>query len=161
VLYHWRDPLIRTVDAGVARVASQLRVSGGTLRGGQALALGFVFVAHAIVADRIWADPMNVGFYFSLALAACLLLCLSALRVEELSPRWVALDRFLGNLSYPVFLGHWLAALALSGLAFDGRHPGGSTLFWSSLLVANFLAYGIHAAVERPIERVRSAIRPR
>lgn len=161
VLYHFRDGLIRAVDEGAERMAPRLGVSAAAVRSGQALAVGLVYVVHAIVAGRLWDDPMDAGFYLSLALTAYLLLCLSGLRVEEVPRRWAAVDRFLGNLSYPVFLCHWLAALLVSAVAFGGRHPGGSVLFFSSLLVVNVLAFAIHAAVERPIERVRSAVRPR
>jgi peptidoglycan/LPS O-acetylase OafA/YrhL len=82
------------------------------------------------------------------------------LRVEELPPRFVALDRSLGNLSYPVFLCHWFAAAIVAWLAFDSRRPAGGALFWSSLILVNLVAYGIHSGVERPVERLRNALRP-
>jgi peptidoglycan/LPS O-acetylase OafA/YrhL len=163
-LYHWREPLIRWLNAGVSFTAAKLvrgvRVREERLRQGQALGVGMMFVAHAVLAGRIWSDPMGVGFYFSLALAAYLLLCLTALRVDELPPRFVAFDRSLGNLSYPVFLCHWFAAVIVAWLAFDSRRPAGGALFWSSLILVNLVAYGIHSGVERPVERVRNALRP-
>ena len=71
------------------------------------------------------------------------------------------MDRFLGDLSYSVFLCHWLVALITTWIFFGTRPVGNSTLFWSSLVGVNVLAYLIHVSVERPVERIRNAVRPR
>jgi peptidoglycan/LPS O-acetylase OafA/YrhL len=163
-VYHWREPLFDALNRGTDRVAARLAplllIRAERVRQWQALVVGLLFVAHALLAGRLWSDPMGAGFYVSLAIAAYLMLCLSTLRVDELPTRLVALDRFLGNLSYPVFLCHWLAAVIVARLAFDSQRPGGSTLFWSSLILVNVVAYGIHSGVERPVERLRNALRP-
>ena len=111
---------------------------------------------------RDWRNghPMYAGFYFSLVLAAYLLVCLSSLDRERLPTRLVQVDRLLGNLSYSVFLCHWLVALMTTWIFFDATPTGDSTLFWSSLAGVNALAYLIHIAIERPVERMRNAVRP-
>lgn len=159
--YHWREPLGRLLDAWVARFATWLRAAESRVRGGLALVVGGLFLINAIAADEIWADPMGVGFYVSLGLTVWLVPCLASLRVDELPSPVVALDRFLGSLSYPVFLCHWLAATVVAWALFESRVPAGGALFWTSLLVVNGLAFGIHALIERPVERFRRAIRPR
>lgn len=102
-----------------------------------------------------------MGFYVSLLLSAYLLICLTSLDTERLPRRVVDLDGFLGKLSYSVFLCHWMVAYFVVWLAFDGARPGGSTLFWYSLMLVNVLAYLIYTWVERPVEGLRRRLRPR
>jgi len=165
-IYHWHVHLLRWQRNAVGGVAAAFRRFGVTstadrLLEWQAPAVGVLFLLHVLFAEAIWGHPMYSGFYFSLALAAYLLLCLSSLNRDRLPARLVQVDRFLGNLSYSVFLCHWLVAMITTWLFFDTPPAGNSTLFWSSLVGVNFLAYLIHVAVERPVERLRNAVRPR
>ena len=165
-IYHWRVPLLRGQRMVVEGMAVALRRLGVTsavdrLLEWQALALGVLFLLHAIFAEALWGHPMYAGFYVSLAIAAYLLVCLSSLDRARLPARLVQVDRFLGDLSYSVFLCHWLVALITTWIFFGSRPAGNSTLFWSSLVGVNVLAYLIHVSVERPVERMRDAVRPR
>jgi len=165
-LYHGRGPLLRWQRRAAGGIAAALRRLGVTVAvdhalAWQALAVGGLFLLHVLFAEAIWGHPMYAGFYVSLALAAWLLVCLSALDRARLPARWVRLDGFLGNLSYSVFLCHWFVALVTTWLFFDARPAGDSTLFWASLAGVNGLAYVVHVAVERPVERLRNALRPR
>ena len=82
---------------------------------------------------------------------------IDAARVPRVLKR---IDDVLGDLSYPVFLCHWLAALLTTWIFFGGQRPPGGTLFWGSLLGIHGIGWLIHVIVERPVERLRNTIRP-
>jgi peptidoglycan/LPS O-acetylase OafA/YrhL len=160
-VYHFREPLGRLLAAWTSWLAGRLQAPESRVRSGQALLIGSLFLVHAVIADEIWTDPMGFGFYLSLALTVLLVPSLASLIAEELPPRVVALDRLLGNLSYPVFLCHWLVAMVVAWAFFGSRAPAGGSLFVSSVVFVNVLAFAVYAFVERPVDSLRSAIRPR
>jgi peptidoglycan/LPS O-acetylase OafA/YrhL len=70
----------------------------------------------------------------------------------RLPDRWIAVDRWLGDLSYPVFLCHWhVASLFLM--------PLGAPLLWASIIPILITSAFIVLVVERPLRSIRSRVR--
>jgi peptidoglycan/LPS O-acetylase OafA/YrhL len=77
-------------------------------------------------------------------------------------PSWFAqLDKRLGEWSYPIFLVHYNVA-ALTGAMFPSINDVDAPwLFLASLPLIHIFGIGIHAMVERPVNRLRDRVRKR
>jgi len=149
VLYHFGQPL-----------RAALRRLGNRRAGTLAFSSGALFVANAVLADEIWSAPMAFGFYASLGMAAVVLTLVDALDVASLPRRVVVCDRWLGRLSYPIFLCHWLAALLSVWIVYGGRRPAeGPAVFLCAQAAVHAIALMVYLGVERPIERLRTIVR--
>jgi peptidoglycan/LPS O-acetylase OafA/YrhL len=114
-----------------------------------------VFFLHAIFADKLWSVRWE-GFYVSLGLAAAAVLSLSELKPSG----WIrSLDRFAGNLSYPVFLCHWPVAVGVAAMMPAGQRVLGWELFAVCLPATIVVAFLIHVSVELPLDGVRATLR--
>ncbi|MEM6535163.1 MAG: acyltransferase [Pseudomonadota bacterium] len=129
-----------------------------------------LFVLHTVFAAEIWGfDRQSSGWgtlfskgYYGLPmstfLCAYLLWALSAVpRDDSLRSRWN--DR-LGDLSYAVFLCHWIVAawLVIAGMDFSNK----PLFFAIAFVIINFFAYVLNRLVERPInDNVRRRLRDR
>jgi peptidoglycan/LPS O-acetylase OafA/YrhL len=103
----------------------------------------------------------QAGFYVNIALAALVVVSQPALRPGPLARR---IDTVLGNLSYPIFLVHWLGGFA-GYLLLSSTVPRGWELVLASAPVIIVLAAALAWLNGRFVEplrwRVRSAERPR
>jgi peptidoglycan/LPS O-acetylase OafA/YrhL len=103
----------------------------------------------------------QAGFYVNIALAALVVVSQPALRPGPLARR---IDTVLGNLSYPIFLVHWLGGFA-GYLLLSSTVPRGWELVLASAPVIIVLAAPLAWLNGRFVEplrwRVRSAERPR
>lgn len=113
-------------------------------------------MGNAIYAVRMYGRYDGVGFYVSLALAAY---CVAALAPRRAPRALVRLDATLGDLSYPIFLGHQAVSIAVAMLALGGARPLDTRLLLLTAPVVHGLAFLIHRRVERPIERLRARVR--
>ena len=120
-----------------------------------------IFVAHALCARFVYSASAlrSWGFYLSLAIAVITQLALLNAGRGNVSRRFRDLDRLLGDLSYPVFLCHVLAAVVV--MRAMSSDPGSFGIFWflASVVLANVIAYALHVLVESPINRVRDRVR--
>src|SRR5262249_42999598 len=135
VLYHVRD---------------DLPAFGPTVR---AVAVA-AFAAHSMLASAIYSDLAGAGFYVSLVLVAIVLMTLRSL--DDRTHPAGRLDRFLGDLSYPLYLTHFHSALLVSWAA-----PGVSGVAAAGLGLgtATSLAWAIHRTSETPLARLRGTLR--
>jgi peptidoglycan/LPS O-acetylase OafA/YrhL len=123
---------------------------------GHALFAVALFAANASVGPQVW-NVFNACFYASVAFTAYAVAALGALRPQDLPPTLRRVDRFLGDLSYPVFLCHWSMAIVIVALGL--AHERGGALFLWSLPLVNLCAWCLHRFVERPAESLRVRIR--
>jgi peptidoglycan/LPS O-acetylase OafA/YrhL len=117
------------------------------------------FAVHASLARVLWKDVGLEGFYVSLGLVALAVVALRSL--DEPGNPSGEVDRFLGDLSYPLFLCHFHAgALVLWALpslcaarlrAAAALGIGGATV----------LAWAVHRVAEAPLVPLRSTLRRR
>ena len=131
----------------------------GAGAGSVAITAGVFALTAALPA---WTGSAYGGiFYLSLLAAAALTWSLARVDPLGVSPRLRRVDRILGDLAYPVFLVHWWSAAVIAWLVFDGATQKSASLFAASVVVANVAAVGIHWTTERPIARLRTALRGR
>lgn len=117
--------------------------------------LVMLFALHVVHAKSLWGDPRGWALYAVVPLCASITLVLSGLRVARLA----ALDRWLGELSYPIFLIHPPVCLLLSHIAYGGARLRGPEFFWACLIPVHVLALALYLAVEGPVERLRDRVR--
>ena len=92
-------------------------------------------------------------FYTNLFLFA---LCLYQLSMIPRVPGWsTKVDRWLGDLSYPIYLNHWLVALFVS---YYINIPLSLSLLLYSIPIILILGYILARVVEQPIEKIRRRI---
>jgi peptidoglycan/LPS O-acetylase OafA/YrhL len=109
-----------------------------------------------IVADVCsQTDGTWIAFQASSIVLSCASIALLA--VANLPPRWARFDRWIGGLSYPVYLNHFLAGTVVMSLGI-GRGPISLAL---ASLVALVLAAVMERIVEPPLERLRTRVRKR
>ncbi|MGI9383009.1 MAG: acyltransferase family protein [Methyloligellaceae bacterium] len=114
-----------------------------------------VFCVHLFQADRIWGNDgvFHEGFYVSLPLAVLAVLVLGDLHLEGRARK---VDKILGDLSYPIFLVHWMVGSVMAATFGLKSGPG---LLLASLPGILLISYLLHRIVETPINRLRNDIR--
>lgn len=118
-----------------------------------------VMVLAGIMTWLFLPNPRSYGFYVSLAAASCLLVALVSFP-EKRCPLWLRhVDRFLGSLSYPIFLLQWPVGAICVSLVFHGDRPTNASLFLTAVLPIHLLALVMVLCVMRPIEKYRRSIR--
>lgn len=99
-------------------------------------------------------DPLGWALYVNVLLTAGALACL---RHADMSSRWRAVDKYLGDLSYPVYLFHWGVGLLLAWIL-DLRET--SAPFYLAVM-AGVLAVSVadRHLISVPVERMRRYVR--
>jgi peptidoglycan/LPS O-acetylase OafA/YrhL len=111
-----------------------------------------------------FGNPQDLPFYINLFLNIGIITLLSKIPRERIPVKIFLADKFLGDLSYPIFLIHWPIAVLISVIAFNGKAPTGfgeqCALFCFSLPAINLSAIIIYVCLEKRIQRIRERIRP-
>ena len=110
-----------------------------------------------LFAGALLEDPLLDGLILAVLSGAYLLACLSAVDVRAVPAGLSKLDRYLGDLAYPVFLCHWPVGVTMMW-AF-GLPPRTAALFLVSLPLINLVGWAVHELVERRVGTTRSGIR--
>ncbi len=122
-----------------------------------ALLGGALFGVHTFAAGSLWADPCGGGLYVSLAISSILTVFLASLDRAALPDFLVKADARLGDLSYPLFLSHWPAAILLSGAGvFREKGP---SLFLGGLLLAHVISLTFLLPLEGRVAGLRQRLR--
>lgn len=109
-------------------------------------------------APALELDRFTTGYYGSALLFAPILVTLIGFKGP---PKVRQIDGRLGDMAYPIFLGHFLAAGIVS-TALAGRiTPFGTVFALLSLLVTLAQAYAYEAYLDPWIQGIRARIRPR
>lgn len=116
-----------------------------------------LFCLWPLAAGAIGWDPHMIGFYGAYLLFVPLFAWTAgAARTKSDS----AVDRFLGDLAYPVFLGHFVAAGFANVLSGNRLQFQGFAHFLLSLLLCLALAALMARSLDAGVERLRDRIRP-
>jgi peptidoglycan/LPS O-acetylase OafA/YrhL len=111
-----------------------------------------------------FSNPQDLPFYLNLFLNIGIIILLSKIPREIIPVKIFLADKFLGDLSYPIFLIHWPIAVLISVIAFNGKAPAGfaeqGALFCFSLPAINLSAVIIYFLLEKRTQRIRERIRP-
>lgn len=101
---------------------------------------------------------INIDFHICVLMNCITIYYLSGIETKRL-PAWLQrLDKFMGDLAYPLFLVHML--LALIFLAYRPElHTNSWPLFWTVLPVANAVAILMHYGIELPVNKLRRVIK--
>lgn len=146
-------------SAGAAVYYLRGRVS---LRPGIAFAVTAFAAAFMSGAGVIWSDADALylqGFYISLSLGFLAVLALAGVDASSLPGPLRSIDRLLGDLSYPIFLCHVPVGALVLWAHGGGVFPNTALFFIISLAVSHLFAWALHAAVERPLGRLRDSVR--
>lgn len=120
-----------------------------------------LWVGNYLIATSGLYDPERAGLYLSLVPSAGLVIGFLHYRPHHFSATYQRIDIALGNLSYPLFLGHWaIAVVILWMMPLTSEQLGHGWLLALSWIPMHLLAWAIYAYVERPIEKLRARIRP-
>lgn len=98
------------------------------------------------------AQQRNIFFYLNLALISALILLIAA------SPIKLPFDKWLGDLSYPLFLAHWFAGFIIARVVLPGE-PFGDRLYFYALPLALALSIVLAWASNKLIEPLRDGVR--
>lgn len=120
---------------------------------------GSMFILNGIAARYLWDDVKFQGFYVSIILSALLLISLINIKKNDVPFWFYRFDKFLGNLSYPIFLLHWHVATFVSWSIFAGSSMRGKEIFLISFVFTNILAYLMNYLLENKVNRIRNKIR--
>jgi peptidoglycan/LPS O-acetylase OafA/YrhL len=116
-----------------------------------ALSAACLWWLHVWVAQNIPHGPLGLGLYSSLLFSGFAMVTLMRLNPKEL-PAWMtSLDRFLGNLSYPMYLCHWSVGIMVTWI-FAGKTRMDLFVFLVGFPLVNLLSFVIYHYVERPLQ---------
>lgn len=116
----------------------------------------------AALAKHVWLSEALGSFclYANLAINFCLI---AILINKPKLPVSAALDKKIGDYSYPIYLCHWqagfLASMLLFGRPERGPSLAGGLSFLLALVICGLVSYATIRYVDHPIERLRSRIR--
>lgn len=123
----------------------------------------FAFNSLAAGGFKLLGFPMflqSLCFYMNLGLN---LAVVSILAGKPNLPVSEAMDKWIGDFSYPLYLFHWQAGMLVSFLVFKvpqrGPNLNGLVCFLGALILCTVVSYLIIRFVDRPIESLRSSIR--
>lgn len=126
-----------------------------------------LFTLNSIAAGgfKLLSFPLflqSLCFYSNLILNV---LVISILAGRPKLPISEALDKWIGDFSYPLYLFHWQAGMLVSFLVFQepqrGPNLNGFVCFLGALIVCAVVSYLLIRFVDRPVEMLRSSIRRR
>jgi len=146
-------------SAGAAVYYLHDRVS---VRPATAFAVTGLAAAFMAGAGLIWSDIDALylqGFYISIILGFLAVLALAGVDASSLPGPLRSIDRLLGDLSYPIFLCHVPVAAIVLRLYGNGLYPNTVRFFIVSLAASHLMAVAIHGVIERPLGRLRDAVR--
>ncbi|HUJ79229.1 MAG TPA: acyltransferase [Nitrospiria bacterium] len=117
-------------------------------------------MAHMHVVSKLWRYG-QLGFYINLLLCSGLIFSIiMGGRVAFIGAR---IDRFIGDLSYPIYLMHWGVGLLVSFLVFGaplrGGSPQGILSLIISMVVITILSTALIYLLDRPIQTVRDKVK--
>lgn len=138
LVYHFQDVFKRTLPTSSISV-------GGSLLG---------YFVYVLFAGKIPVATSVFPFYLNLLWTAILIVQLSTLRFSN-HPSIKRVDSFLGDLSYPIYLSHWIVAVAVGSVFAISRSV---SLFWITLPFLLIFSLLIKYLVDEPIEKTRSSI---
>jgi peptidoglycan/LPS O-acetylase OafA/YrhL len=112
------------------------------------------FVLAGLFGGAQSTSMFDVLFYLNL-----LFQCLAVAALASIGASFASRgDKVLGDLSYPLFLCHWLVGYVVSLMLFSGQSRG-IALMVATLAVSLGVAYGLSRVQDMLIEPLRSAIR--
>ena len=76
--------------------------------------------------------------------------------VSHVGTRWRKYDKFLGNLSYPLYLNHYVVLLLLGNLFPENA---GFELYVTMIVISLLLAAGMHYLIETRLNGIRNKVR--
>ncbi|WOJ98282.1 acyltransferase [Congregibacter brevis] len=133
-----------------------------------ALLLVAAYIANALlfagIALMFWHPTrpylLDAGKYLNIILATATVVAL----YWHAPPDWLKrIDKYLGDLSYPLYLIHWQVGALVSYLLYNAPTRGRSSEGLLSLILATVLALGIALAMsrylDRNIEKIRVQVR--
>lgn len=116
-----------------------------------AFAVGCVLLAFSRM--RQFDNPVVA---YQLPVLLVLLAAFAALVFADVSKGWKRLDNALGNLSYPLYLNHYVVLLTVSNLFPD---QAGVPLYLAAMVASVMLAYAMHYLIETPMKQLRDSVR--
>ncbi len=116
-----------------------------------ALAAACLWWLHVWLAQHLPYGPLVFGLYSSLLVSGVAMVCLMRLEPRELPSWFVRMDRWAGNLSYPVYLCHWGVGIMVSWLL-RGADRSNPLVFCIGFPVVNLFSWWIYRLVERPLQ---------
>ena len=112
------------------------------------------------------SDLDNANLATSLVPLAVIIVYL--MRNNPVAPRGAQFLNMLGKLAYPMFLTHWTVCIFVSVLFFGGRAPldaatvaEGWDLFLVTLAATLCLSALFYQFIDKPVEQIRRAVRPK
>jgi len=125
----------------------------------------FTFNSIAAGGFKLLGFPLflqSLCFYANLVLNVAVI---SILAGRPKLPISEALDKWIGDFSYPLYLFHWQAGMFVSFLFFQepqrGPNLNGLLCFVGALILCAVVSYLIIRFVDRPVEMLRSSVRNR
>jgi peptidoglycan/LPS O-acetylase OafA/YrhL len=117
----------------------------------------WVLVKHALKLGEI----AEIGFYLNLVI--CSALIFSVIMGGKIAFIGKRADKFIGDLSYPIYLMQWQVGLLVSFLLFGfplhDYSISGLWSLWVSIVVVIMLSVACVFLIDRPVQAVRERIK--
>jgi peptidoglycan/LPS O-acetylase OafA/YrhL len=148
LIYFYRDLLLHRVKPWMGKLA------------GISFAIWLANLVACGFFSGLGEPGFDAFFYLNLASLAVLVLCLAH---PDLERRFKGAGKFLGSLSYPIFLTHWLVGFLVARTVFPHLRYGnfGIGLAIASLPAILATSYLLHRYMEQRVEPLREKLKAR
>lgn len=152
LIFHYREAILH-------------RVSGRERSVFACAAIFFAALLAVRVAVRVLTpslEPLFDGLALALTcIPAVMAVCSLCGRPWSFVP--IRHDKLLGDLSYPLYISHWIAGLVVAyalGLEERVLGPEGAALFLSGVLISTAISWCLVKCIDVPVQSIRKLIRP-
>lgn len=114
---------------------------------------------NALFSKQIWNNVYLQGFYASYLMTAFVLVFLMKIKVKQLPLLIQKIDKYAGNMAYPIFLLHYPMSVFVSYLFHNNSTFKKGILFTCSLILVNVAAFIVYWFVDRKINLIRDILR--
>jgi len=109
-------------------------------------------------APDLFTEPRFTGFYAALVINTFVISYLSRVASETLPAAIRALDNFIGNLAYPIYLVHMPLGVLLYA-SFPSLPLHSSALCFVDIILSSVVAFVLYHCVEVPVNRLKKTIK--
>lgn len=122
------------------------------------------FAFNLFYGPAIFHGSLGIAYYLNLLIVVLIIACLFTLSRKKVPCAFGKIDKFLGDLSYPIYLIHWQVAVLVIAFFFNGIPPERLSaqrkiMFLILLPAVNAVATAVYLLCDSQVKSLRDKVR--